>query len=404
MGVGVGVILLLVAGIAAIVLGFILPASLSEPDGKKLIEKKVHEAVGRSVEDAQVKIQQKIDDTIEESLLKTERGMDRITNEKMTAINEYADTVINDIHKNHDEVMFMYDMLNDKHKNLTNTVSEVTKTEKEARQTILDAELTARQAKEAVSRMGEAAQKINVESAGIAPPSAGSAAGYYDAVTPPLAFHNNAASAFFEKVPTEHVLSGIDRVQNFVNGKKDNPMPQKEKRSMDDLRESFSRSEAKTTDRQVQSDTSASAQEDHFSPLVNPEPIDQEDLDVQFARVFGKVEEASDEDDDISSNMPGMDAVRSIASMTEQNFSTGIYGANEKIVPITEGTNRQHIEASDMQEKDMQEEQTRQNNSILDMHEKGKSNIAIARELGLGVGEVGLVIELAQKNRRKRQG
>jgi hypothetical protein len=61
--------------------------------------------------------------------------------------------------------------------------------------------------------------------------------------------------------------------------------------------------------------------------------------------------------------------------------------------------------AHSMQQNTIQpsEQQYRQSNMILDMHEQGKSNVAIARELGLGVGEVGLVIELAQKNRRKRQ-
>ena len=34
------------------------------------------------------------------------------------------------------------------------------------------------------------------------------------------------------------------------------------------------------------------------------------------------------------------------------------------------------------------------NEKILALHKKGKSNIAIAKELGLGVGEVKLVLDL----------
>ena len=34
------------------------------------------------------------------------------------------------------------------------------------------------------------------------------------------------------------------------------------------------------------------------------------------------------------------------------------------------------------------------NDRILELHKKGKSNVAIAKELGLGVGEVKLVIDL----------
>ncbi len=43
-----------------------------------------------------------------------------------------------------------------------------------------------------------------------------------------------------------------------------------------------------------------------------------------------------------------------------------------------------------------------QNMQILEMHKAGKSNMVIARELGVGVGEVGLVIELSKKHRSKK--
>lgn len=48
------------------------------------------------------------------------------------AINEYSETVLADMNKTHQEIMFLYDMLNDKHKNLKETVQQVDKTAKEA--------------------------------------------------------------------------------------------------------------------------------------------------------------------------------------------------------------------------------------------------------------------------------
>ena len=84
-----------------------------------------------------------------------------------------------------------------------------------------------------------------------------------------------------------------------------------------------------------------------------------------------------------------MEAVRAIAAATTDPVS-------DKVIPITDAQRP-------VREDDDAGEQARQNNKIMEMHEAGKSNIAIARELGLGVGEVGLVIELAQKNKRKRQ-
>ena len=73
-----------------------------------------------------------VDETVHYSMEKTERGLERLTNEKMTAVSEYAQTVLEDIHKNHEEVMFLYDMLNNKHENLKETATEVSMAVKEA--------------------------------------------------------------------------------------------------------------------------------------------------------------------------------------------------------------------------------------------------------------------------------
>ena len=63
---------------------------------------------------------------------KTERSLERISNEKIMAVNEYSDTVLEEISRNHQEVMFLYDMLNDKHTSLKKTVTVVEKKAKEA--------------------------------------------------------------------------------------------------------------------------------------------------------------------------------------------------------------------------------------------------------------------------------
>ena len=54
------------------------------------------------------------------------------------------------------------------------------------------------------------------------------------------------------------------------------------------------------------------------------------------------------------------------------------------------------LEASKVDISFMQENQKNGNNNekILEMHNAGKSNVAIAKALGLGVGEVKLVIDL----------
>ncbi|MBQ7925083.1 MAG: hypothetical protein IJ335_02190 [Lachnospiraceae bacterium] len=85
-----------------------------------------------------------VDDVVEETVTyameKTERSLERLSNEKIMAVNEYSDTVLQEINRNHNEVMFLYDMLNDKHKNLKDTVQEVNKTVKEVVETKKEAE------------------------------------------------------------------------------------------------------------------------------------------------------------------------------------------------------------------------------------------------------------------------
>ena len=102
-------IVLIVAGFAAIIIGYLLPASKEmDEEDKLLMEREIRELVRREVEDQKDTIASMVDDTVDNSLDRTERAMERISNEKLSAIGEYSDTVINDIHKNHDEVMFMY--------------------------------------------------------------------------------------------------------------------------------------------------------------------------------------------------------------------------------------------------------------------------------------------------------
>ena len=68
-----------------------------------------------------------MEETSEDTIEKAERALERLTNEKIMAVNEYSDAVLQEIHKNHEEAMFLYDMLNSKHANIKDTVSKMDK-------------------------------------------------------------------------------------------------------------------------------------------------------------------------------------------------------------------------------------------------------------------------------------
>lgn len=126
-------IVLLIIGAGVFVISFLLPAK-SESAGlnMELAQGEIKDMVTAQMNE----IKRQVDDTVEEAVAyameKTERSLERISNEKIMAVNEYSDTVLNEISRNHQEVMFLYDMLNDKHTSLKKTVTVVEKKAKEA--------------------------------------------------------------------------------------------------------------------------------------------------------------------------------------------------------------------------------------------------------------------------------
>jgi len=134
-------ILLLIIGICIFLFSFLVPVkeNADMKQTKELAKEEVKELVAGQMQE----IRQQVDDTVEEAVAyameKTERSLERISNEKIMAVSEYSDTVLAEIHKNHQEVMFLYDMLNDKHSNLKQTVTVVEKKAKEAEAMVKDA-------------------------------------------------------------------------------------------------------------------------------------------------------------------------------------------------------------------------------------------------------------------------
>lgn len=144
---GVMEIVLIILGVAAFIGSFLLPAGKNTPEqvSEQVSEEAIKEMVEKEMEGAKAQIGEIVDETVNYAMEKTERSMDRLTNEKMMAVNEYSDTVLEEINKNHKEVVFLYDMLNDKHENIKSTVSKVEKTVSEVKQTVKDAEILAKE-------------------------------------------------------------------------------------------------------------------------------------------------------------------------------------------------------------------------------------------------------------------
>ena len=131
---GILEIVLLIAGIIIFTGSFFLPLGGEKNTGidKKAAKEEIHGLVEEEMNTVRSKMQDKMEETSEDAIEKAERSLERLTNEKIMAVNEYSDTVLQEIHKNHEEVMFLYDMLNSKHANIKDTVSKMDKAVKAA--------------------------------------------------------------------------------------------------------------------------------------------------------------------------------------------------------------------------------------------------------------------------------
>ena len=131
---GILEIVLLIAGIIIFTGSFFLPlgGEKNAAIDKKAAKEEIHGLVEEEMNTVRSKMQDKMEETSEDAIEKAERSLERLTNEKIMAVNEYSDTVLQEIHKNHEEVMFLYDMLNSKHANIKDTVSKMDKAVKAA--------------------------------------------------------------------------------------------------------------------------------------------------------------------------------------------------------------------------------------------------------------------------------
>lgn len=135
-------IVLLIAGGMIFILSFILPEQKEKmtDETRKQYQGEIKELVTEEIGSAKSRIDDMVDETVTYSIEKAERSLERISNEKIMAVGEYSDTVLNEIDKSHKEILFLYDMLSDKHNEVKNTVSEVTKTVRAAGQAAAETE------------------------------------------------------------------------------------------------------------------------------------------------------------------------------------------------------------------------------------------------------------------------
>lgn len=125
-------IVLLVIGLIAFVISFLIPDKVSESEGESLTRDEIRNIVYDEYENTKTRLEDITEETVTYSVEKAERALDRITNEKMLALGEYSDSIMSQISTNHQETVFLHDMLNNNKNDLTVLLGQAVKDSKEA--------------------------------------------------------------------------------------------------------------------------------------------------------------------------------------------------------------------------------------------------------------------------------
>lgn len=395
-------IILIVIGVAVFLLGYLMPARKKDLDEEvQLIsEDEIRRLVAGEVEHVKDRIGDIVDETIHYSMEKTERSMERVANEKIMAVNEYSDTVLEEINKNHKEVVFLYDMLNDKHDNLMSTINEATMAADGIKQTVKDAEVTAKEMTDKMDKVMQAADEATEmirdaeDSAMQAQKEAHEAMNsVVDAVektkTDLAAFQENGLH-HMEIVEEPDVIDEPEKVSEDIA------------QILEDVSvlPEISLSDTEDNPDEIVKEIWRGMQKEPVDAIVEEEPEGQTEAEDDFQPIAPKrVEIIHQPDGDyVATDEDNMSTSAAFASM-------GFFAPNQeedeepkKRLRARKGAARNRAQENapsvDIQFAQDRDNGSNSNERILALHKAGKSNMAIAKELGLGLGEVKLVIDL----------
>lgn len=121
-------ITLIIVGIVFLLVSFLVQEKLSPKDIESitnLSENELKIIVEKQLKNANDQVEDAITDVVEDKTETTKRALERETNEKIMAIDEYSNTVLESMNKTHNEILFLYSMLNDKHTELTDLATQL---------------------------------------------------------------------------------------------------------------------------------------------------------------------------------------------------------------------------------------------------------------------------------------
>lgn len=390
-------IILIVIGVLIFLLGYLMPARKKDLDEEvQLISE---DEVRRMVDDEAEHVKERIEDIVGEainySIERAERAMERVSNEKIMAINEYSDTVLEEINKNHKEVVFLYDMLNDKHDNLMTTINEASTLADDIKQMAKDVELTAAEAADKIDAVLQAAD----DAADIIKDAEDATIQAQEAMRSVIKTVENTKGnlvSIHSALPYQEDL--VEEVQELLQ-EEVQPHPsvlvREDEPVVADVSDIIGETEILNSGLE-DDDVLPETEDESMMDMSDIQKEDEEDFSPIMPR---RVEIIHQPDGDyVADDMEDMSTSEAFASMGFFTPRTEAFEESGRRFRTRRSSRRERSQESaasvDIEFAQDKNNGRNSNERILELHKAGKSNMAIAKELGLGLGEVKLVIDL----------
>lgn len=128
-------IILIIIGILVIIISCMLvdkstSVSRTAPSTAELTDRLTEEDKKQLLD----KMNELLSEVSEETIVHTDDTLSKLSNEKIMAVNEFSEQILEKINRNHEEVVFLYSMLNDKEQELKTAVKEIDSSKKKVQE------------------------------------------------------------------------------------------------------------------------------------------------------------------------------------------------------------------------------------------------------------------------------
>ena len=354
-------VLLIVLGVGAYAASFIIPEKSGKKEGNSFGEKEIKKLIEEQWPQLKENMEEDSKERAKEIAQQVERELEKLSNEKIMAVADYSKTVLEEIQKNHSEVMFLYSMLNDKESELKDSVTAMGQAKKEAQNFLA-------KTMDLVEKMDKQFDQVEDE--------------FQHMDESLTSFGNSANQAIVDlQAKIDHVHEQVEAIQSQVE-----EAQQKMNEIVDKPVEIQSMAEDAVSDIQQESSEGA---------VLESDPTTVEETSKTKDTIAKAVEGSLDDEKDVEFEKRLIDTLHNILPEfeLEENAPSNI--------PM------ESVETSELKERDVkksifgflknQNNSSNKNEQVKELYRQGLSEVEIARQLSIGRGEVRLIIGLMER-------